>query len=116
MNIKWYVGVVHFISVTPSREFKFAKYTPIEDVCEILQKLVPYDDNRKVVKIEYRSPSVDKYGKLVFINRELKNDADIQAMWNTFTSFEEKVSIELDVTISRSVDDIIMMFQHLRGR
>ncbi|XP_058726295.1 uncharacterized protein LOC131597625 [Vicia villosa] len=116
MNIKWHVGVVHFIGNTPSRKLKFTKYTPIEDVLEILQKRVPYGDNRKVVKIEYRSPSVDKDGKLVFINCELKNDSDIWALWNTFTSFEEKVSIELDATISRSVDDIIRMLQRPCGR
>ncbi|XP_058777018.1 uncharacterized protein LOC131651371 [Vicia villosa] len=116
MNIEWYVGVVHFTGATPSREFKFTTLTPIEDVREILQELLPYNDNRKVVKIEYRSPSVDKDGKLVFINYELKNDVDMQAMWNTFTNFEEKVLIEVNATISRSTDDIIMMLQCPRGR
>ena len=111
LNIKWHVGVVHFTGATRSREFKFTVYTPIEDVREILQELVPYGDNRKVVKIEYRSPSIDKDGKLVFINRELKNGADLRAMWNTFDSFEEKVPIELDATLRRSVDDIMMMLQ-----
>ncbi|CAI8588830.1 unnamed protein product [Vicia faba] len=109
LNIKWHVGVdtlpaLHHLA-------KFTVYTPIEDVCEILQELIPYSENRKVVKIEYRSPSVDKYEKLVFINRKLKNEDDLQVMWNTFTSFEEKVLIELDTTITRSVNDIIIMLQ-----
>ena len=67
------------------------------------------------MKIEYRSPSVDKDEKFEFINRELKNDADLQAMWNTFDSFEEKVLIDLDVTLRRSIDDIIMILQHPNG-
>ncbi|XP_058776951.1 uncharacterized protein LOC131651300 [Vicia villosa] len=111
MNIEWHVGVVHFIGATPSRKFKLTTYTPIEEVCVILHEFVPYSDNLKIVKIEYRMPSVDKDGKLVLINHELKNDADMRGMWNTYTSFEEKVLIELDATISRSVDDIIMMLQ-----
>ena len=74
-----------------------------------------YGDGRKVDKIEYRSPSVDNEGNLQFMNRELKNDDDLRAMWSTYRSFQEKVSIELDATLSRTVDDIMRMLQHPPG-
>ena len=111
LNIIWIVGVVHFPGDIPSREFKITVYTPIEEVRETLQKLVPYDEGRKVEKIEYRSPSIDNEGNLQFMNRELKNGDDLRAMWSAYRSFQEKVSIELDATLSRTVDDIMRMLQ-----
>ena len=61
------------------------------------------------MKLEYRSSSIDNRGKIEFINFELKTDADVRAMWNIFFHFETKVSLELEVAISRSVEDIVKM-------
>ena len=80
LDITWVVGVVHFPGAIPSREFKITVYTPIEEVRETLQELVPYSDGRKVEKIEYHSPSIDKEGNLHFMNCELNNGDNLRAM------------------------------------
>ena len=113
LNIEWVAGVVHFPGDEPSCEFKITMYTPISEVRETLQELVPYGNSRKVEKIEYRSPSIDNEGNLQLMHRELKNRNNLRAMWSTYRSFQEKVSIELDATLSRIVDDIMRMLQRL---
>src|ERR1051325_9692520 len=105
LDITWVVGVVHFLGDIPSHEFKITVYTSIEEVRETLQELVPYGDGRKVEKIEYCSPSIDNEGNRHFMSRELKNGNDLRAMWSTYQSFQEKVSIELEATLPRTVDD-----------
>lgn len=107
MNIIWHVKNIHFIEDTPSREFKIIEYTPIEYLLYSLQELLPYDENCKILKIEYRLSPLSKEGKLEFRNHELKRDTDLRAMWRNFFRLESKVLIELDATVSRSVDDNI---------
>lgn len=57
---------------------------PLGDLKYILHNLLPYDDSRKIVKIEYRMLSADNEGKIEFSNFERKTGADLRAMWNFF--------------------------------
>ena len=68
-------------------------------------------DNRRIVKLEYRTSSIDNGGKIEFNKFELKTQADVRAMWNTYFRFETKVLLELEATISRSVEDIVKMLK-----
>lgn len=68
---------------------------------------MPYGDNPRIVKLEYRSPSIYNRENIEFNNFELKTDADVRALLNTFFRFETKIILELKVTIPRLVDDIL---------
>lgn len=92
--------------VKPSIKFKFNEYISFPDLKYILHNFLPYSDNKKLVKFEYRSPSIDNKGKIEFINFEQKTGAYLKAMWNTFFCYKMKVPIEVDTMISRSIDSI----------
>lgn len=57
----------------------------------------------------------DNIRKIEFTNFELKMDADVRVILNTFFYFKIKVSLELEVTISRPVKDIVKMLKHPSG-
>lgn len=76
-----------------------------------MHNLLSYGDNRKILKSEYRLLSISNESKIEFNNDELKTDADVRAMWNTFFCFETKVSIKLEAMISRPVEDIVKMLK-----
>lgn len=67
------------------------------------------------MKLEYRSSSIDNEGKIEFNKFELKMQADVRAMWNTYFRFETKIPLELEVTLQRSVEDIMKMCKHPLG-
>lgn len=62
-------------------------------------------------KIEFRAPSIDIEEKVKYNNIELKNDEDLNVMWKTYHHRPTKGTIEFDVAIARSVDDIIKMLK-----
>ena len=64
-----------------------------------------------MVKLEYRSPSVDTEGNIKFTPFELKNDEDLEVMWATFQRYSSKGLIEMDVKLQRSTEDVIKMLQ-----
>lgn len=64
-----------------------------------------------MVKIEYRSPSIDNQGKLKFNNFELKIDEDLKIMLNTYHRYETKCQIEVDAIVAIFFDDIIKMLK-----
>lgn len=49
-----------------------------------LENFLHYSNNRRVVKIEYHSFSIDNKGKMKFSKIQLMTDADISVMWSTF--------------------------------
>ena len=65
-----------------------------------------------MVKLEYRAPSLDTEGNVKFIPFELKNDDDLEVMWDTFQQYSTKGPIEMDVTLCRSVGNVIKMLCH----
>lgn len=74
-----------------------------------LDNLLRYPYNWRVVKIEYRSPSIYNEGKLKFNNFELKTNEDLR-----FKSYVEyilllrkKSLIEVNTTVAISIDDIL---------
>ncbi|XP_050885549.1 uncharacterized protein LOC127091071 [Lathyrus oleraceus] len=115
INIDWYVANVSFSSYTPVRMFKLIDFTSLEDIKDEIHYLLPYRDNRKIVKLEYRSPSIGNRGNIEFNKFELKTQAGVRAMWNTFFRFEIKVLLELEATISRSGEDILKMLRRPPG-
>lgn len=115
MNINLHVTYVYFNGAKSSIEFKFNDYNIFIDMKYILQNLLTYGDNRKIVKLEYYSPWIENKRKTEFRNFKLKMGAYVRATWNTFFHLETKVPIELDTTISRSVKDIIKKLEHPHG-
>ncbi|KAI5409230.1 hypothetical protein KIW84_054869 [Lathyrus oleraceus] len=87
--------------------FKLTDFTFLEDIKEEIHYLLPYGDNRKIVKLENHSPSIDNIGNIEFNKFELKTQSDVRTMWNTYFRFETKVLLELETTISRSIKDIL---------
>lgn len=110
MNMNWHVAYVYYNGTKPSIKFKFTEYTPLVDLNFILENLLEYSDNRRIVKLEYRSSSIDNERNIQF-KTELKTDADLRVMWNTFNRYETKGLIELNVTIARSIEDIMKMLK-----
>lgn len=68
--------------------------------------------NWKIVKLEYQSPSIENDENIEFNNFELKTGAYIRVIWNIFFSYETKRLIKMNVTIVRSVDDIMKIMKH----
>ena len=64
-----------------------------------------------MVKLEYRSPSLDAEGKVKFTLFQLKNDDDLEVMWETFQQYSTKSQIEMDASLRRSTEDVIKMLQ-----
>lgn len=42
---------------------------------------------------------------------ELKTQAGVRAIWNTYFRFETKIPLELEATVSRLVEDIAKMLK-----
>lgn len=70
-----------------------------------------YPDNLRVVKLYFRSPSIDNDEKISFNNFELKMDEDLTFMWNTFQYYETKCLVELDAKIAISIEDILKLLK-----
>ena len=64
-----------------------------------------------MVKLKYRSPSLDTEGNLKFTSFELNNDDDLEVMWSTFQRYSSKGPIEVDAKLQRSGEDVIKMLQ-----
>lgn len=112
INIYWHVANVSFSDSTPGRTFKLTDFTSLKDIKEEIHHLLPYRDNQNIVKFNYCSPLIDNEGNIEFSKFKLKTQADVRAMWDTFFGFEEKVLLELEVTLQRSVEDILKMCKH----
>ena len=59
-----------------------------------------------MVKLKYRSPSLDAEGKVKFTRFQLKNDDDLEVMWETFHPYSTKGPIEMDTSLRRSAEDV----------
>lgn len=57
INIIWYVANVFLSSAIPRKKFKINEYTSFADLQYEMHNLIPYGDNKKIVKLEYCSPS-----------------------------------------------------------
>ena len=93
-------------------QFRFSRDTPFAELIPSLNTLLHYPENRKVVKLEYRSPSLNDEGGIKFTPFEIKNDEDLAVLWTTFDRFSSKGPIELDAKLQRSADDVIKMLTH----
>src|SRR3954471_4247779 len=68
-------------------QFRFSRDTPFAELIPSLNTLLRYPENRKVVKLEYRSPSLNDEGHIKFTPFEIKNDEDLAVLWTTFDRF-----------------------------
>lgn len=60
MNINWNIIYVYFNVAGPLIAFKFIEHMmAFDDLKFILEELLASGDNKKIVKLEYRSPSTD---------------------------------------------------------
>lgn len=97
------------------QNFKLTEYISLVDIKDEIHHLLPYGDNRRIVKLGYRSSSIDNRGKIEFNNFEFKKDADVRVVWNTYFHFKTKVSLELQAKISRPFKDILKMLKCPHG-
>src|SRR4051812_46835972 len=108
-----HLAFVYFTSGYPMPfQFRFSRDTPFADLITSLNTLLQYPENLKVVKFEYRSPSLNDDEDVEFTPFEIKNDEDLAVLWTTFDRFSSKGSIELDAKLQRSGADVIKMLTH----
>ncbi|MCI37307.1 hypothetical protein A2U01_0058531, partial [Trifolium medium] len=65
-----------------------------------------WSDTRRVTSLEYRKSSMASEGRVTFNNMKLQNDDDIRTMFSIFSQYNTKKPIELDATLTRSVEAI----------
>ncbi|KAK2363246.1 hypothetical protein QL285_088247 [Trifolium repens] len=65
------------------------------------------NDNRTVSSLTYRKPSIGSDESVSFTSMKLENNDDIDMMLSTFKQFSTKCPIELDATLTRSVEAIL---------
>ncbi|XP_058726385.1 uncharacterized protein LOC131597728 [Vicia villosa] len=105
-----HLAFVYFRSGYPiSFQFRFSRDTPFAELIPTLNSLLQYPENRKVVKLEYRSPSLDDEGDVQLTPLEVKNDEDLAVLWSTFVRYYSKGLIELNAKLQRSGADVIKM-------
>src|ERR1043165_3712754 len=71
---------VYFTAARAPVQLRLSQNTPYDELITTLHSLLQYPDNRKVVKLEYHSPSLDAEGKVKFTLFQLKNDDDLEVM------------------------------------
>lgn len=69
-----------------------------------LDNLLGYPDNKRIVKLYYRSPLIDNEGDIQFKMFELKTNVDLMIMWSTCHHYETKGLIEKDYKIKDCKD------------
>ncbi|XP_058776582.1 uncharacterized protein LOC131650896 [Vicia villosa] len=102
---------VYFNGAKPPLQFRFSEDTPLAELITILNSLLQYPKNRKVVKLEYRLPSLDADIKVQFTQFALKTDDDLKILWSTFRRYSTKGRIEVNAKIQRSGEYVIKMLQ-----
>ncbi|MCH92165.1 hypothetical protein A2U01_0013100 [Trifolium medium] len=65
------------------------------------------NDNRTVSSLMYRKPSIGSDGRVTFTSMELQNNEDVQTMFSIFEQYSTRGPIELDATMTRSVEAIL---------
>ncbi|CAJ2637261.1 unnamed protein product [Trifolium pratense] len=65
------------------------------------------NDNRTVSSLTYRKPSIDFDGRFTSTDMMLENNDDMQTMFSIFEQYSTRGPIELDVTLTRSVETIL---------
>lgn len=73
-----YLAFAYFNGENHPLKFRFLEITHIVDLKFILENIYP--DNRRVVKIYYRPPSIDNKEKIQLNKFKLKTDEDLTIM------------------------------------
>lgn len=111
MKKYWFITFVYFNDVLPPLQFRVTTDTLLVDLKSRMQNNLHYSDNRRVIKIEYYSPSLYNTWKMKFRKFELKMNEDLRIVWSTFHCYATKDPIEVNVTLARSTDDILKMLK-----
>lgn len=74
--------------------FKLTDFISLKDIKDEIHYLLPYRDKRRIVKLEYHSPSIDNEGKIEFNKFKLKTQVDVRVMWDTYFRFKIKGSLK----------------------
>ncbi|XP_058725795.1 uncharacterized protein LOC131597098 [Vicia villosa] len=106
-----HLSIVYFNGAKPPLQFRFSEDTLFTESSTALNSLLQYPENQKLVKLEYRSPSLDTEGNVQFTQFALMTDVDLKVMWSTFRQYSTKCPIEVDAKFQRSRKDIIKMLQ-----
>src|SRR4051812_24917148 len=94
-----YLAFVNFSGEMSSLQFRFSEDTPLAELITILNFHLQYPENRKVVKLEYRSPSLNTEEKIKFTQFALKTNDNLKVMWSTFLRYSSKGPIEVDAKL-----------------
>ncbi|XP_045830908.1 uncharacterized protein LOC123922206 [Trifolium pratense] len=65
------------------------------------------NDNRTVSSLKYCKPSIGPDGRISFTDMMLENNDDIETMFSIFEQYSNRGPIELDATLTRSVEAIL---------
>ncbi|PNX58696.1 hypothetical protein L195_g051042, partial [Trifolium pratense] len=65
------------------------------------------NDNRTVSSLKYRKSSIGSDGRITFTDMMLENNDEIQTMFSIFEQYSTRGPIELDATLTRSVEAIL---------
>lgn len=80
MNIYWHATFFYFNDAKPSLEFKVTKYTSLIDLKSIPENPLQYSNNWRIVKLEYRSLSIDNECKIQFNKFKLKTNENLKML------------------------------------
>lgn len=84
----FYITIVYFNGISHQFKFRVAKNTTFIDLKSILDNLLNQNDNWRMVKINYGSPTIDIDKKIRSNKLELKTKKDVRAMWNIFHRYK----------------------------
>ncbi|XP_058753434.1 uncharacterized protein LOC131626614 [Vicia villosa] len=104
-----HLAFVYFNGAKPPLQFRFSEDTHFTELITILNSLLQYPKIRKLVKLEYRSPSLETEGNVQFTQFALKKDDDLKVMFSTFCQYSTKGPIKVDAKIQRFGEDFVKM-------
>lgn len=103
---------MYFNGASPPVEFRLPNdITSLASLTSKLNELLPNTETMKVRKIEFHKDWIDTDVRVKYNLIEFKTDEDVKKMWRSFWRMITKWSIELDVRLLRSVDNIMKMLK-----
>lgn len=84
MNTYIHLAFVYFNGTKSALQFWVSKDILLINLKRKINKLLRCPENRKVVKLEYHSLSIDNKRKICFTMIELKTNDDLKITWNVF--------------------------------
>jgi hypothetical protein len=116
-RVNTHLAAVYYNNGTPhlfriNADVKFAALK--QQLDQLNNRLNSRNDTRTVTSIEYRKPSIGSDGCITFTKMKLENDVDIQTMFSIYSQYSTKGPIELEATLTRSVEAILASLNRRR--